>query len=270
MDFAMIPAQRRAAAALLLRRIRLIDAFAQDARHEFGDGDQRVALAQQEAAAGRGSGAFGQVTRENDLRPGAGNFCGENRRPKVASVVAVDDLNFFAANETGGAQDKRNLRAALPVSRKGTPEASMSSENSRPAGPASLTRWPSWRRPRASLTHWSSVPPPVSRRIEMEEVRSAARGARVWHGLAHSCGAGRRWKGIVQSRARNGFCRSGWFRPGAAGWLGGGCGPASGGSNDKQWHGHKRISAAGPDDKGACPGPSPPQCPSRCIPRQSH
>ena len=52
-------------------------------------------------------------------------------------MMAMHDLDFFAADESRGAKDElESCRACGPVSKNGAPSCAMTGANARPAGPA--------------------------------------------------------------------------------------------------------------------------------------
>src|ERR1039458_8848458 len=89
--------------------VRFIDALAQDLGHKMRHGDERITLPQQKTAAGPRTGALGHVAGQNHFGSATRNPRGEHRRPEVAPVMAMDDLDAFAADQLCHAQDEAHL-----------------------------------------------------------------------------------------------------------------------------------------------------------------
>ncbi len=105
-DFGEVALHGRADAALGLGRVRLVGAFAQHFGDEVRHGDKGIALGEEEAAAGPGAGAFGQVACQNnfwaDAERRAAMTVGQRSRPWWPWTIWARSR----AEETRGAQDE--------------------------------------------------------------------------------------------------------------------------------------------------------------------
>ena len=103
--------------ALGVGRHGVVVALAQDPGREFRYGDQHVALREEKLPARPGTRALGHVARQDNLRPCSGKPRGKDRRPDVASVMAMHDLmppppQFFRSG-----QDEAEFGWTFPGSR---------------------------------------------------------------------------------------------------------------------------------------------------------